>query len=157
HGLVFTADGRYLVSACHNGTALVWSVASLAARARAPAEPTAELSWALLADANAQKAGAAVRRLTAAPEAAALIRDRLRPVRAVADATITRLVADLDAPGFAERAAAERELAELAEQAEPALRAAARRPGSAEQRRRVLRLLARIDNPESAPEHLRAL
>jgi hypothetical protein len=55
------------------------------------------------------------------------------------------------------RAAPERHLAQLGDLAEDALRAAARQSSSAEQRRRVVRLLGRLDNLESTPEQLRLL
>jgi hypothetical protein len=75
----------------------------------------------------------------------------------VSDETIARLVADLDSAQFTTRDAAHRKLAQLAEQAEDALRTAARRPLSAEQGRRLARLLGGIDNPEASPQQLRAL
>jgi WD40 repeat protein len=157
-GLAFTSDGKYLVSACDNGTALVWDLARLTPRATRPAVPTTDQLWTRLTSADAEQAGSALRRLAASPATTVrLIRDRLRPARGVSDEAITRLVADLDSPQFATRNSAERELARLAEQAGPALRAAARQPRSAEQRRRLLRLLERLDNPESTPGQLRAL
>jgi WD40 repeat protein len=157
-GLTFTSDGKFLVTACDNGTALVWDMAFLAGRARPPADPTIEQLWTQLAEADAEKAGKALRRLTAAPDGVVrLIRDRIHPVRNVAEETITRLVADLDSPRFATRDAAERRLARLGELAENALRAVVREGIDLERRRRAERLLGRLDNLESTPERLRML
>jgi hypothetical protein len=67
-----------------------------------------------------------------------------------------RLLAELDSDDFAEREKARRALEELAEEAEPVLRAALAKPVSAEVRQAVQRLLARLKGVAS-PARLRQL
>jgi len=74
----------------------------------------------------------------------------------VPKARLQQLLADLDAAAFAQREAASRQLADLEEQAEPALQAALAANPSAEQRRRLEELLA-APRVVRSPEKLRVL
>jgi hypothetical protein len=85
------------------------------------------------------------------------LRKTWKPVSAQQRAT--RLVADLDSDDFAVRDRARQELEELAEEAEPVLRASLEKPASAEVKRVVRRLLTRLEGPASPTRlrHLRVL
>ncbi len=156
----FSPDGRRLVSASGDATALVWDVSDLP-----PPRPMAELTpadldaaWTTLADADARKAYQALLKLTDAPAATVpFLRRRLRPATAVDSARLNRLLADLAGPRFADREAARRTLAALDTQAEPALRRFVTGTPATEARQRAEQLLARFDGPLTDPERLREL
>jgi WD40 repeat protein len=145
--LKFSPDGVRLLSAGPDGSALIWDVRGRPAP-QAVAPPANEVAgwWDRLADPDAVKAYQAMRALAAHPAAAvALLREKLPPVRAVGAAKLDALVAKLDDPDFKAREDAERELAALADAAEPRLRAALRGASSLEVRRRAERVLERIE------------
>ena len=148
--LMFSADGKRLVSGGWDTTILVWDVQGLP-RDRgtkpAPLSPKERAAlWAELGSADAARAYRAVRTLIRAGEpAASFLADRLQPIPAADAQEITRLIADLDSERFTVRAKAEGELEKLAERAEPALRRALEgKPPSLEFRRRIERLLQRV-------------
>ncbi len=89
----------------------------------------------------------------AAPQALPLLRERVQPVR---DDGIVRWIADLDADDYERRQTAQRELERHEFAAEPALRNRLKNPPSLEQRRRVERLLKKLDEPMANPDVLRA-
>ena len=68
-----------------------------------------------------------------------------------------QLIADLDSAQFAVREEASRELEKLGEPVEPALRQALRSRPTLETRRRLERLLEKLDAPVPPVETLRAL
>ena len=80
-------------------------------------------------------------------EAVALLRDRLKPVKAADAGTVRQLVAKLDASEFAEREKATEELQNLGCAAVPVLRQALKGEVSAEQRKRVEEVLAAVTAP----------
>src|SRR5579883_187941 len=156
--IVFTADGKRLVSGSGDTTALVWGLigqgsASLSAKER-------DACWLDLADKDAAKAYRAMCQLIATPaDALALLRPRLKPVKGVDEKRIERWIADLDADAFAVREKATEELRKLGELAEPACRKAlASRPTLA-MSRRLQGLLDDITQHQwhPAPEILRQL
>jgi RNA polymerase sigma factor (sigma-70 family) len=161
--LAFSADGKRLVSGGWDTTILVWDVQGLPRPRRA--KPAAlspkerEALWAELGGLDAARAYRAVRTLTRAGEqAASFLADRLQPVPAADAREITRLIADLGSGRFTVRAKAEAELEKLAELAEPALRRAlGGEPRSLELRRRVERLLQRLQGPIVSGGQLRLL
>jgi hypothetical protein len=69
--------------------------------------------------------------------AVSLLKERLRPAPAFDAKKIAKLLADLDRDDFATRASATKQLAELGDLAEPALRTALNAKPSEEKRRRV--------------------
>src|SRR4029077_11300470 len=73
--------------------------------------------------------------------AVALLRDRLKPIATVDPDHLKRLLAQLDAPEYAEREKASRVLAALGERVRPKLQAAMRTTSSAEVRQRLGLLL----------------
>src|SRR5262249_57065365 len=74
----------------------------------------------------------------------ALLRDDLRPAAEVAPERLARLVADLGSETFAVRQKAARELEELGDLAEPALRRLAETGPALEARRRAGQLLEKL-------------
>ena len=115
--------------------------------------------WAQLAHDDPAAAESALDEMGRSPErTVSFLKSRLRPVPPVPAERLARLVADLDSAHFEARDRATRRLERLAEQAGPALRQADARPEtSAETRRRVRRLLDRLDRPNPSCEAARPL
>jgi RNA polymerase sigma factor (sigma-70 family) len=161
--LAFSADGNRLVSGGWDTTMLVWDVQGLQRPARAkPAELSPkerEALWAALAGTDASEAYRAIRTLARAGEqAASFLADHLKPATAVDAEKITRLIEDLESERFPVRANAEAELTKLEDLAEPALRRALEgKPRSLELRRRIERLLERLEVPIVSGQRLRVL
>ncbi|HEY1376239.1 MAG TPA: sigma-70 family RNA polymerase sigma factor, partial [Gemmataceae bacterium] len=147
-GLAFSTDGGRLATGSSDGTALVWDL--YAGFRGPPGDPLApdQLAalWGQLDGPDAAAAFAAMGRLARRPaDAVALVRERLRPATTAPAERTTPLIRDLDGPQFAGREGATRELEALGPAAERALRdAAAANPGP-EARRRIDRLLERIE------------
>jgi hypothetical protein len=136
--LALLAGDRALATGLADGTVLVWDLAADSAPAREP-----ESLWADLAGEDPHKAYRAVQGLAAAPvPAVAYLKDHLRPVPEVEARRVERLLADLDRDDFEVREAAAKELTELGERAEPALRQALQETRSAEVRKRLEALLS---------------
>jgi WD40 repeat protein len=150
--LAFSPDGKTLASGSNNTTVVLWDLTRLPGEprpaARLPAEKRAAL-WDDLASADAATGYRAVLRLAAAPEAVALLRERLRPVpRDDGEAArVQRLIRRLDDDDFEERERAERALGRLGRSCRPALEKALRGAPSPEARRRLRRLLSALDRP----------
>src|SRR5206468_2023331 len=113
--------------------------------------------WGDLAGGGAAAAYRAVWKLASAPgQALPFLRERLRPAVAADEQRLARLVQQLDSSAFEERQQAMRQLEQLAELAEPALRRALAGQPSLEYRRRVEKLLQRLEWPLPSGEALRA-
>jgi WD40 repeat protein len=118
----------------------------------APLEATAlDSLWSDLASPDANKGYRAVVALGASPAQAAKIAwDNLKPVPVPNEASVKSWIADLGSNNFAEREAAEKELAKLGDAIEPELRTAVK--SDSNDRRaaadRLLKALARRDGPE---------
>jgi WD40 repeat protein len=161
HALAFSPDGKLLVSGSMDTTALVWDVIGLASDAAIPpALSTDNLGslWKSLADSDAEKAGQAIRYLTADPKRAVpFIAERLREPPAGEHQTIANLIAELDSDTFKVRQAAEAGLAALGKLAEPGLRDALTRQPSLEVRRRLEKLLAQRETVALPPPALQTV
>src|SRR5262249_42879313 len=111
-----------------------------------------------LTETDAVKSHRAMRFLVAAPEQAmTLLREKLRPIAGPDPKLLARLIADLDAGRFAVREQATRELEKLGALARPALRQALDGQPSGEVRRRVERLLERLESSPLSGEELRVV
>ena len=149
--LAAAPDGRRVVAALWDGSAVVWPVPA------AGPLPPAPVSDADLSSADAGRAYRAVWRLAEQPAVEVVPRVRGWVRGAVPDpAVVRRCIADLDAPGFAAREAAVKQLAGMGPVVVPALRQAARETRSAEVRARVEGLLARLPDPTLTPGALLA-
>jgi WD40 repeat protein len=139
------ADGRTVATGHRDGTVLLWDL-SPPRPAPADLSLTAQQREALWSDLAAADAGRAVRAMSRLADvlgqAAPLLRERLRPARRAPVEAVSRLLADLDAPRFEVRQSASERLAEMGEEAQPALREALQGQPSLEVRRRIERLLA---------------
>ncbi len=148
--LVFSPDGRRLLSAGPAGAALVWDV-----RGTWPGKPAARVArwWVELADPSAEKAYRTMQEMAAHPRAALkLLREKLKPVEPVQADRLERLLADLGADEFGEREKASRELVALADAAEPVLRAALEKGTDLEVKWRAKDALGRIEAGRLRPE-----
>jgi hypothetical protein len=152
--LAFVPGGRAVVTGMPDGTALVWDLGRRTRPAPAAHELSGKELGALWSDlgADASKSQRAIGALAAAPgQAVPFLAGRLRPAVAVDAKRVERLITDLDSDRFEVRDAATRELTQMGEQAEPALRRALEGKPSPEARRRVEALLAgprRVRSPE---------
>ncbi len=158
--LCFSPDGRFLASGHTDSTILVWDVSK--ARAGFDARPVAaaelEKWWQNLASDDGRVAHEAIGRLAAAgKQALALLKARLQPVKAPKPEHIQRLIDDLSSTEFKKRDAAARGLAQMGEQAAPALRAALERSPTQETRIRLERLLSTPSLSADIIRHIRAL
>jgi hypothetical protein len=141
--LEFTADGRRLVSASEDSTALVWDMSAV--KAGHPPGPDLPAAWEDLGKPDRLRAYAALLRLRREPgPAVALLRERLRPIPAVDRARLDKLLKDLDAGGFAVRDRATDELKRLADHVPERLTKLAGRPTSLETRRRLDLILPKV-------------
>lgn len=158
--VAFSADGGTLVSAAHDGTMLVWNVAALLAKPQAKDLTAAELNtlWEQIGALDAATATQAMRQLRAHPkQSISLLAQNLKPAEAPAKETISKLVAELNDDQPKVRARATKELQQLAELAEPSLRACLAAKPTPEQRMRALQLLDHLGEPLTDGDKLRAL
>jgi hypothetical protein len=156
--LAVAPDGRTLATGMIDSTVLHWELPPPQRPAAATPLSAERLDalWADLAARDAGKVFGVIDTLAARPEESVpLLRERLKPVTVPAE-RIRQRIADLDSDEFARREAAAKELRDLGELAEPALRQSLAGQPSLEARRRIEALLT---NPERAlsPEGLRAL
>jgi hypothetical protein len=151
--LTFADDGRTLISGGYDTSALVWDLTGrLGGEDWGKPLTPAELDdcWADLAGADVARAYRAVRRLASSPmEAVAYLRVKVRPVAAVDEQRLARLIADLDSDRFAVRESAEAELEALEETALAACRKALEGKLSAEVRRRLEALVEKASPTSS--------
>jgi RNA polymerase sigma factor (sigma-70 family) len=148
HSFTFSPDGRTLATGHPDGTILLWDVAVAAARPAPLLPREMESLWGELRSADAGKAWAAAWRLADCPkEAVALLGARLKPVRPAPAEVTRRLIAALDSDSRHQRDEATKKLEALAARAEPALRTALAGTPSAEQKRRISKLLAALAQP----------
>jgi WD40 repeat protein len=149
--VAFSPDGTRLASASEDATALVWDLA-LAVGALPPFD--GDRLWGELGSEDAAAAYRAIAALVGAPaRAVPLLRERLAGRDRPAGGGLTRLVADLDAPRFADRERASR----LLNRPEygPVLRAVVAGPVSPEVWRRADAILKRLDEREWPARALR--
>jgi hypothetical protein len=152
--LAFAPDGPRLATAHADGTVLVWE---LPTRREPWLGAKVDRLWADLASTVTPDAWKSQWHLLDYPGLATeVLKARVKPVPAVADTA--ELIAKLDHPRYAVREEAARELARRGTVVEGDLRAALRKPTSAEQRERVEALLAKLDaTVPPAGDELRAL
>jgi WD domain, G-beta repeat len=150
YAVAFAPDGRALASASRDGTILVWD-----ASGRVPDSPKRlgphelDVAWANLASMDAPTGERAMWALVAAPgQALTLLAQRLRPITRVDAAQLARLVADLGSDRFPVREKATEDLVRLGAAAAPALRKALETEPPLEIRRRVERLLDKLEGTE---------
>jgi RNA polymerase sigma factor (sigma-70 family) len=157
--VAFSRDGRRLVSAGDDTTALVWDLEGWQAPPPALKRGDLNTCWADLAG-DTDRAWGAMQKLVAVPDLAVpFLRDRLRPMVAADREKVTRLLADLDSEQFAERARAAAELEKLGETAAAWCRDRLDKAPSVETHRRLTAILDRVarEQWDLTPERLQAL
>lgn len=157
--LLFSADGRTLFSASRDTTVLMWDRArTYEARMVRLTASQLPILWRDLAGENGERADRAIWLLAAAPRLSIpFLEKRIKPVAAVAPEHLAHWIADLDSDRFAARDKATRELEELGELAEAALREFQDGKPSLEARRRAEDLLTKLRGPLPPGERLRHL
>jgi WD40 repeat protein len=155
--LALFPDSNRAITGHIDTTALVWDLTPPARPVRTMTERELTAAWADLAGDDAAKAYTAIWALAdARGDAVPFLRARVRPVAVPTDDAIRKLVGRLDAAGFADREAAEKELRRIGAAAAPALRGLLKGGLSAEQAKRVERVLEAAAHPVlSAGEKLR--
>ena len=151
--VLFSHDGGFL-AAGDNATVELWDVwGNRTTTAKRPLSPVAlEKAWKALADEDAARAFAAMRRLVQHPgQSAPLLRQRVRAYMKETDSRqVAALIRDLDSNKFRVRQVAERKLRQLGAAARPALRLALKLGPTLEGRRRVERILRSAGPPPGA-------
>jgi WD40 repeat protein len=149
NAVAYSPDHRMVASTSWDKTILVWDVTDRLQDGRLrPAHLSArqlDVCWAKLAGEGGEAYRAAWT-LAASEQSVAYLKERLRPVPPVTAERVTRLIAELDSDDFATREKATKELEELEEQVEAALREAAT-SGSVETKNRANRLLEKLSRP----------
>jgi WD40 repeat protein len=160
--VAFTPDSKTLASGSLDGTVNLWDVTGLSQegssqRVNLPGKALDRL-WTDLAGADPAKAYQAIWAMAAGPgQSVPFLQERLRPVAPADPQRVARLIADLDSKQFPVREKAAQELETVGELARPALRRTLAGRRSEEVRRRVGRLLEKLDGPVTSPEQLRGL
>jgi hypothetical protein len=162
-GLALSPDEKTLASCSVDTKLSCWDLAGMARPAGRTARLSAKQIEAHLADLASSDAGAAYRAICALAGDPArslpLLEKRLRVSRnrGVTDEQIGLLIKDLDADNYPTRERASAALGKAGPRALAALKKALVNPPSLEVRRRVERLLARLDPTELPPEDLVAM
>jgi WD40 repeat protein len=159
HGLDFAPDGETLASGGEDNVVFLWDVTGARTSTPKPPHERDLISlWNDLASEDGQRAGAAIASLLRKSEASvAFLQERLHPAEALNEKQLTQWIGDLDADVFETRRAASKELAQLGERVEPALRRALRSRPSLEAKRRLEELLNKLELHPPSPETLRSL
>jgi WD40 repeat protein len=147
NSLAFSQKGDQLISASKDSTIIVWKVKTIASsvdpgKKANPKKP--DQLWDELADSDSRKAFAALVELRRSPQGVTVVRDRLRPVVRPDPDKVASWLAKLDDDTFSVRQSAERDLANLGELVEPALREALKQKPAADKRERMEQLLAKL-------------
>jgi WD40 repeat protein len=156
--VAFSPDGKLLASA-GSGPIVIWDVtgrAALPTSAEAFAQGEKDGLWQALADTDAEKAYAAMRRLLARDgRAVGLLAEHLQRVADVDEKELNQVLRELEADAFNVREEASSRLERLADVIQEPLRATLARGVSAEVKRRLEKILSEIDAP--VPGRLRQL
>jgi WD40 repeat protein len=144
--VAFSPNGRRLVSASEDGTALVWDLGNVMEKARSErchlSDETMQTHWDDLGDADATEAYRAVGTLAGGDkEVVSFLEHRLGKLPTVELRRIAKLVADLDNETFEVRERASEELSLCGKVAQPALRKALGQSPSSELKYRAEQIL----------------
>ena len=157
--VAWTGSDR-LLSGGADHQVLVWDASLRALAGKVDPLPPADRAktWDQLGTLPAKEAWKAMAALAADPVAAvALIEEHLKPIPVADPATLDRIFRDLDAPAFAAREKASRDLAGLGPGAVAGVRERAARATSAEVRGRAEAFLKRFAAADLSPDRVRYL
>jgi WD40 repeat protein len=156
--VAFSLDSRLLATGGFDGSLLLWKLPEKDGLPNHLSPEETATFWQALADDDAARAFRALAGLAAAPaQAVPLIKDRFPSIWNKPDAKrLARLVAELDDDAFAVRERSTRELSEAGVDAADALRQALANDPSPEARRRLKKLLDRLQEGNDS-KRLRAL
>jgi hypothetical protein len=141
-----------VLSCGYDAQAFLWSLRPPAA-ASGQEKPSLDALWTALA---AEPAPAYRALWQMAGRDAAALRDKLAPVKPVADDELRKLIGDLEGTEFTTRDAATKELARLGYMAIPAMKKALANDPSVELRKRLEELVNRTESKALSGEELRA-
>jgi hypothetical protein len=151
----FTPDSKALVSASPDSTLLVWDLTGL--KTLPNKQGSAEEHWTALKDTDAERSGRAVWAMVGAPsETLQALPQWLKPIEANAK-LLQKLIDDLDAPQFAMRDRAMRELALRGRAVEDTLAAKLTDRPTLEMRTRIEKLLDTIRKAQPSPQQLQVI
>jgi RNA polymerase sigma factor (sigma-70 family) len=160
--LAYSPDGKMLASGGWDTTVVIWDVSGKKASAppqRALSAEELDKHWAnLVSDDDSLVSYSLCEFVAAGKQSAAYLKGRLSPsssATAEQEKVLAQSIADLDSEAFRTREKAMRELENLGDVALPALLKAQTEPTSLEARRRIERLLSRID--KASRQELRAV
>jgi hypothetical protein len=146
--VAFSADGARLVSASDDTTALVWDATGSTFKGKSTAKQL-QAAWSDLASDDAAKAYRALWLLARHPEQSVpLLREHVPPARALDDQMrkqVERWLTDLDSSEATVRERASAQLEKRVVMAEPLLRKTLSGGPSLEQRKRIERVLERLE------------
>jgi hypothetical protein len=157
--LAFGPGSRTLAMACTDAPVYIWDVTGQALNPKTTLSANElDLLWPDLA-ADAATAFQTMRKLVVAPDSTvSFLKNRLKAPVTIPRGKLSQLLKDLDDDKFAVRDKANRELEELGERAETALRSALENNPSLELRRRVELLLEKLkDRPSDELRTIRCL
>lgn len=153
--VALAADGRTLAVAGAGWPVIRWDLTGDSEPVGLRAEEW-EAAWRDLIGADATKAYRSARRMARVPaEAVRFLKERVKPAAPPDAAALARALANLDAPAFADRQKASKDLRALGELAVPELTRVLESTDSAEVRERIETLLKQGRKP--TPETIRAV
>jgi WD40 repeat protein len=159
--LAFSQDGKTLAAGCSDTTIYLWDLHRKAERSEPLATNDLDALWKTLESPDAKKAEEALRTLTARPaEAVPFLKKEVKPSAGVNldPAAIQKLITDLDAPRYAVREAAMRDLEKLGKLARVAVQEALKKTTiTPEVRERLEKLSDVVNKPDSGTEWIRPL
>jgi hypothetical protein len=157
--LMFSGDGKTLVSGGADGTALLWAVDAVGRDGPRPEKLLApETLSEYLGSPDARRAYRAIFDLVAAPEQAVpFLAQLLRPQKPPDADTVRRWIAALDSDSFLERERATNTLKLHGKHVERALRQALTGKPTLELQRRIEDILKSLEDPSASAELLRGL
>jgi WD40 repeat protein len=156
--LLFSPDGKRLVSGSDDTTLLSWDVPGRPVKSVDLSAEQMEARWEELAGADGGRAYQAIWALVAASRGAIpFLEKRLLALPAEVPPRVARLVTDLESDQFTVRESATVELEKLGTQVVPALERTLAGKPSLEVHQRVVRLLEKLEGASLPSEQLRAL
>jgi len=161
--LAFSPDGHRLATTEHShSSVLIWPVADLVNRQKLQIASVTQADlqrwWADLGEEDSRKAYQAIQSFSAVPKhALPFLAGLLKPSKAPEPAAVAQMIHGLGSDKFGVREKASRELRDLGELAVGPLRAARKGNTTAEQARRIDRLLSQLAGPVPSSEELRQI